>query len=78
MDSKATLEGSTPVTPAISLHHDSPGESVEMKVFNQLQIDDVQLDLPKSTTADDDPAAIRREMIAMASVCWSQFMVRIF
>lgn len=76
MDTKVTLETSATVTPAISLHHDSPGESIEMTVLNQSQNGETQSELPKSIAGvEDDPAAVRREMIAMASVCWTQFMV---
>ncbi|KAB5596086.1 MFS general substrate transporter [Ceratobasidium theobromae] len=75
MDTKVTLETSATVTPAISLHHDSPGESIEMTVLNQSQNGETQSELPKSIAGvEDDPAAVRREMIAMASVCWTQFM----
>ncbi|CAE6464179.1 unnamed protein product [Rhizoctonia solani] len=76
MDSKVMLDGSAPITPAVSLHHDSRHENVEMTVFNRSHIEMNSVDSPKSAedSSSSDAAAHRREMIAMAAVCWTQFM----
>ncbi|GAB1523066.1 hypothetical protein RhiTH_006195 [Rhizoctonia solani] len=77
MDSKATLEGSVPITPTVSLDHDPRRESVEMTVFNRSHTGADQINSPKDTIVSthlDDTAAHRKEMIAMAAVCWTQFM----
>ncbi|CAE6427127.1 unnamed protein product [Rhizoctonia solani] len=77
MDSKGTLEGSAPITPAVSLHYDPRHESVEMTVINRPHAEVVRvesLECPAEATHADDVAAHRREMIAMAAVCWTQFM----
>ncbi|KAF8734169.1 tetracycline resistance protein, partial [Rhizoctonia solani] len=76
MDSKATLEGSVPIT-TVSLDHDPRRESVEMTVFNRSHTGADQINSPKDTIVSahlDDTAAHRKEMIAMAAVCWTQFM----
>ncbi|CAE6452798.1 unnamed protein product [Rhizoctonia solani] len=78
MDSKATLEGSVPITPTVSLDHDPRRESVEMTVFNRSHTGADQINSPKDTIVSthlDDTAAHRKEMIAMAAVCWTQFMI---
>ncbi|ELU40980.1 MFS_1 domain-containing protein [Rhizoctonia solani AG-1 IA] len=77
MDSKVTLEGSVPITPTVSLDHDPRRESVEMTVFNRSHTEADQINSPKDTIVSthlDDTAAHRKEMIAMAAVCWTQFM----
>ncbi|KAF8674082.1 tetracycline resistance protein [Rhizoctonia solani] len=77
MDSKATLQGSVPITPTVSLDHDPRRESVEMTVFNRSHTGADQINSPKDTIVSahlDDTAAHRKEMIAMAAVCWTQFM----
>ncbi|CUA68525.1 Metal transporter Nramp4 [Rhizoctonia solani] len=76
MDSKVTLEGSAPITPAVSLHYDPRHESVEMTVINRhAEVDHVEsTESPAKTVHSDDAAAHRREMIAVGAVCWTQFM----
>lgn len=72
-----TLEGSVPITPTVSLDHDPRRESVEMTVFNRSHTEADQINSPKDTIVSthlDDTAAHRKEMIAMAAVCWTQFM----
>ncbi|CAE6446209.1 unnamed protein product [Rhizoctonia solani] len=77
MDSKVTLEGSAPITPAVSLHYDPRHESVEMTVINRhAEVDHVEsTESPAETVHSDDAAAHRREMIAIGAVCWTQFMI---
>ncbi|KAL5634686.1 hypothetical protein ACGC1H_002658 [Rhizoctonia solani] len=76
MDPKVTLGGSTSATPAVSLHYDTRHESVEMTVINRshAEVDRVESSESPAEATHDDATAHRREMVAMAAVCWTQFM----
>ncbi|CAE6423736.1 unnamed protein product [Rhizoctonia solani] len=77
MDPKVTLGGSTSATPAVSLHYDTRHESVEMTVINRshAEVDRVESSESPAEATHDDATAHRREMVAMAAVCWTQFMI---
>lgn len=58
---------------AASVQHNSRRESIELSTLNQSRASVASLGTDK--TAVEDEAASRREMIALAAVCWTQFMV---
>jgi hypothetical protein len=78
MDSKTTLEGSVTATPAsASVRHSiSRRESIELMTLNQPRLSTAPSVTDKSTDgAVNDASESRREMIALAAVSWTQFMV---
>lgn len=69
MDSKLAMGSSA----AASVQHSSRRESIELSTLNQSRASVGSLGTDK--TAVEDGAASRREMVALAAVCWTQFMV---
>ena len=71
MDSKIVMSSSA----ASSVRHAPRQESIELSTLNQPGASVASVGTEKTVIADGDKAASRREMIALAAVCWTQFMV---
>lgn len=71
MDSKIAVGSSA----TASVRQNSRSESIELSTLNQSGVSAASLGTDNTVVEDGDGAASRREMIGLAAVCWTQFMV---